>query len=112
MESGLHADVTPEGPGDRPLAKRPRQHWKSPIDARLANLPLLACCFVTGLLDTTMFQGEHRFSFLRYQCFFPQPMLSADDRSKMGASDGFRDAQCSQRDPELNLNSKILVNTY
>lgn len=28
------------------------------VDLSLANIPLLACCFVTGLLDTTMFQGE------------------------------------------------------
>lgn len=29
------------------------------VDLSLANVPLLACCFITGLLDTTMFQGEN-----------------------------------------------------
>lgn len=37
---------------------RLRQRWQDPVDAGLANLPLLACCFITGLLDTTMFQGK------------------------------------------------------
>lgn len=32
--------------------------WDGVIDLSLANIPLLACCFITGLLDTTMFQGE------------------------------------------------------
>lgn len=35
-----------------------RRRWDGIIDLSLANLPLLACCFITGLLDTTMFQGE------------------------------------------------------
>lgn len=38
-------------------APRLRHMWQEPVDASLANMPLLACCFVTGLLDTTMFQG-------------------------------------------------------
>lgn len=35
-----------------------RRRWDGLIDLSLANAPLLACCFITGLLDTTMFQGE------------------------------------------------------
>lgn len=51
------------------FAVRVRRQLLSPIDDNLANLPMLACCFVTGLLDTTMFQGKRLFlvvvSFLR-----------------------------------------------
>lgn len=43
------------------LAVRARRLWHCPIDSNLANLPLLACCLVTGLLDTTMFQGKKLF---------------------------------------------------
>ena len=35
-----------------------QRRWSTPIDASLANFPLLGCCFITGLLDTTMFQGK------------------------------------------------------
>lgn len=35
-----------------------RRRWDGIIDVSLANVPLLACCFITGLLDTTMFQGK------------------------------------------------------
>lgn len=40
------------------LAQSLRRRWDGIIDLSLANVPLLACCFITGLLDTTMFQGE------------------------------------------------------
>lgn len=35
-----------------------QRRWSTLIDASLANIPLLGCCFITGLLDTTMFQGK------------------------------------------------------
>lgn len=47
---------------DHGLAARARRQLLSPIDDNLANLPMLVCCFVTGLLDTTMFQGKRLFS--------------------------------------------------
>lgn len=37
---------------------RLQRRWNTIIDASLANVPLLGCCFITGLLDTTMFQGK------------------------------------------------------
>lgn len=43
---------------DSGLPKSLRRRWDEIIDLSLANVPLLACCFITGLLDTTMFQGE------------------------------------------------------
>ncbi|KAI3399727.1 hypothetical protein diail_5794 [Diaporthe ilicicola] len=38
-----------------------KRRWSGTIDASLANIPLLACCFITGLLDTTMFQAYGTF---------------------------------------------------
>lgn len=43
---------------DSGLSQSLRRRWDGVIDLSLANIPLLACCFITGLLDTTMFQGE------------------------------------------------------
>jgi hypothetical protein len=40
------------------LSQFVKRQWDGIIDLSLANIPLLACCFITGLLDTTMFQGE------------------------------------------------------
>lgn len=58
-------DTTPPPQEDgRGLAVRARRLWQCPIDGNLANLPLLACCLVTGLLDTTMFQGKRLSVFL------------------------------------------------
>ncbi|POS79634.1 hypothetical protein DHEL01_v201971 [Diaporthe helianthi] len=37
------------------------RRWHGTIDLNLANIPLLACCLVTGLLDTTMFQAYGTF---------------------------------------------------
>lgn len=48
--SGLEADSS--------LSQSLRRRWSGIVDLSLANVPLLACCFVTGLLDTTMFQGK------------------------------------------------------
>lgn len=42
-----------------------QQRWTTPIDHSLANVPLLGCCFITGLLDTTMFQGKNCFHFAK-----------------------------------------------
>ncbi|KAJ4389958.1 hypothetical protein N0V93_007431 [Gnomoniopsis smithogilvyi] len=39
----------------------PKQRWKAHLDSELVHLPLLACCFCTGLLDTTMFQAYGTF---------------------------------------------------
>jgi hypothetical protein len=47
-----------ESKADRGFSQSLRRRWDEIIDLSLANIPLLACCFVTGLLDTTMFQGE------------------------------------------------------
>ncbi|ROW13944.1 hypothetical protein VPNG_04034 [Cytospora leucostoma] len=38
-----------------------RRRWTTIIDSSLANVPLLGCCFITGLLDTTMFQAYGTF---------------------------------------------------
>ncbi|KUI53805.1 hypothetical protein VP1G_01114 [Cytospora mali] len=38
-----------------------RQRWTTLVDLSRANLPLLGCCLVTGLLDTTMFQAYGTF---------------------------------------------------
>lgn len=43
---------------DSSLSQSLRRRWNGIVDLSLANVPLLACCFVTGLLDTTMFQGK------------------------------------------------------
>lgn len=40
---------------------RLQRRWNTIIDASLANVPLLGCCFITGLLDTTMFQAYGTF---------------------------------------------------
>lgn len=52
-ENGLFESKTGSG-----LLQSLRRRWDGIIDLSLANIPLLACCFITGLLDTTMFQGE------------------------------------------------------
>ncbi|KAL1858117.1 hypothetical protein Daus18300_010118 [Diaporthe australafricana] len=38
-----------------------RRRMDGVVDVSLANIPLLACCFITGLLDTTMFQAYGTF---------------------------------------------------
>ncbi|KUI68963.1 hypothetical protein VM1G_03742 [Cytospora mali] len=38
-----------------------RKRWTTPVDLSRANFPLLGCCLVTGLLDTTMFQAYGTF---------------------------------------------------
>ncbi|KKY34855.1 hypothetical protein UCDDA912_g05164 [Diaporthe ampelina] len=43
------------------LSQSLRRRWEGIIDPSLANVPLLACCFITGLLDTTMFQAYGTF---------------------------------------------------
>lgn len=45
-----------------------RRRWNGTIDLSLTNIPLLACCFITGLLDTTMFQGEEFLVLIRHTC--------------------------------------------
>lgn len=40
------------------LSHSMRRRLDGIVDLSLANVPLLACCFITGLLDTTMFQGK------------------------------------------------------
>lgn len=52
--SGSEADST--------LSQSLRRRWNGIVDLSLANVPLLACCFVTGLLDTTMFQGRKTYN--------------------------------------------------
>lgn len=53
---------TSESDGDQTaVAAYARRRWRAPIDSGFANVPLLACCFVTGLLDTTMFKGERQY---------------------------------------------------
>lgn len=47
-----------ESKADPGFSQSLRRRWDEIIDLSLANIPLLACCFITGLLDTTMFQGE------------------------------------------------------
>lgn len=47
-----------ESKADPGLFHSMRRRWDGIIDLSLANVPLLACCFITGLLDTTMFQGK------------------------------------------------------
>lgn len=47
-----------ESKAESGLSQSFRRQWDGIIDLSLANVPLLACCFITGLLDTTMFQGE------------------------------------------------------
>lgn len=47
-----------ESQAESGLSQSLRRRWDGIIDLSLANVPLLACCFITGLLDTTMFQGE------------------------------------------------------
>ncbi|CAN8102914.1 unnamed protein product [Discula destructiva] len=46
---------------EKQLSTRLQQRWQAPINSDLANIPLLACCFCTGLLDTTMFQAYGTF---------------------------------------------------
>lgn len=48
-----------------------RRRWDGTIDVSLANIPLLACCFITGLLDTTMFQGEETYARWKRAGNFP-----------------------------------------
>lgn len=47
-----------ELPTEAGFSQSLKRRWDGIIDLSLANVPLLACCFITGLLDTTMFQGE------------------------------------------------------
>ncbi|KAK2604088.1 hypothetical protein N8I77_007046 [Diaporthe amygdali] len=46
---------------DSGLGTAVRRRWNGTIDLSLTNIPLLACCFITGLLDTTMFQAYGTF---------------------------------------------------
>lgn len=60
IETQQEANVNGEfgSNSDPGLSRSLRRRWDGVVDLSLANVPLLACCFITGLLDTTMFQGE------------------------------------------------------
>lgn len=49
-----------EPKADSGISSSMRRQLGGIVDLSLANVPLLACCFITGLLDTTMFQGERK----------------------------------------------------
>lgn len=46
-------------------ATSPRKQWNirpwllANVDTKLAYIPMLVCCFVSGLTDSTMFNGKH-----------------------------------------------------
>jgi len=40
-------------------------HFSSTVDTRAGYVPLLILCFVTGLTDGTLYNGEERFRFQR-----------------------------------------------
>ncbi|KAG6364243.1 hypothetical protein INS49_005842 [Diaporthe citri] len=50
-----------EPKADSGLSYSMRRRLDDIVDLSLANVPLLACCFITGLLDTTMFQAYGTF---------------------------------------------------
>ncbi|KAF3766595.1 hypothetical protein M406DRAFT_291085 [Cryphonectria parasitica EP155] len=54
-------NASSDSQSDRSFVKRSLQQLRLPVDGNLANLPLLACCFITGLLDTTMFEAYGTF---------------------------------------------------
>ncbi|KAK7699043.1 hypothetical protein SLS64_011956 [Diaporthe eres] len=50
-----------EPKADSGISSSMRRRLDGIVDLSLANVPLLACCFITGLLDTTMFQAYGTF---------------------------------------------------
>jgi hypothetical protein len=44
------------------------------VDLRFTYLPLLVCCFITGLTDGTIYNGKHR--MFRLEIFLTQSYLA------------------------------------
>ena len=59
-------DLTPEKPGkDVTQPRKLVERLSDEVATSLGSLPLLACCFATGLTDGTLYNGENALCGLR-----------------------------------------------